>query len=118
MADHPALSTPRQRLLEAQILDATVDHGPEADENEVNGPEEEDDNENDWREAGDAKEERRRKLLSEVSPPLLPPPPPVATSEDVLATYDSSFIDSLTVGLLVAMLSVCAVPCLFSTVLI
>ena len=118
MANHPALSTPRQRLLEAQILDATVDHGPEADENEVNGSEEEGDNENDWRDAGDAKEERRLKLLSEVSPPLLPPPPPVATSEDVLATYDSSFIDSLTVGLLVAMLSVCAVPCLFSTVLI
>jgi len=102
MAEQPPVSTPRQRLLDARVMDANVVYGPEVDENKVNCPresaEEEVVNMHGRRKNSDAKDERKSHLSAELAPHLVPPPPPVGSNEEMLDVFDSSYIDTLTVG--------------------
>lgn len=102
MAEQPPVSTPRQRLLDARVMDANVVYGPEADENKVNGPRESTEEEvvdmHGRRKNSDTKKERKSDLSAELAPQLVPPPPPLGSNEEMPDVYDSSYIDSLTVG--------------------
>jgi len=83
-------------------MDANVVYGPEADENKVNGPRES--AEEGFSKAhgrsknSDPKEDKKSQLSAEVAPHLVPPPPPVVSNDEMPDAYDSSYIDSLTVG--------------------